>query len=347
VGTIDLAVPKLRAGAYNPEFLLTPRRRAEQALMAVVRQAYVEGVSTRRVDDLVKAMGIEGISRSEVSRMAAELDATVGEFRERPLDTGPYRYLWIDALTQRVRERRPGRERLGGDRHRCQRRGTPRDRRVRPGDHRGHGGVDRVPPGPGGPGLVGGRAGDLRRSRPDKSCHRHRLVGGDLAAVSYPLYGASRVPKGNWSMIATLVRSVFEQPDRDATWTQLGDVIDKLTAAGFCDPALYILDAADDILAFTAFPTEHWPKIRSNNPQERLNKEIRRRTDVVGNFPNRRAVIRLVGAVLAEQTGEWAIAKRYMSAESLKIPAVVAPSLGDPRPAIEAAQAGAGGGTIA
>ena len=104
VGTIDLAVPKLRSGVYSPEFLLQPRRRAEQALMAVVCQAYVEGVSTRRVDDLVKAMGIDGISKSEVSRMAAELDAKVTEFKERPLDQGPYRYLWIDALTQRVRE---------------------------------------------------------------------------------------------------------------------------------------------------------------------------------------------------------------------------------------------------
>jgi transposase-like protein len=158
---------------------------------------------------------------------------------------------------------------------------------------------------------------------------------------------ASRVPKGDWSLVATLVRSVFDQPDRDATWGQLGDVIDKLTTAGLSDAALYILDAADDILAFTAFPTEHWPKIRSNNPQERLNKEIRRRTDVVGIFPNRKAVIRLVGAVLAEQTDEWAIAKRYMSVESLKIPAIVAPSPGDPRPAIEAAQVGIGGaGTI-
>jgi len=104
VGTIDLAVPKLRQGVYSPEFLLNPRRRAEQALVAVVCQAYVEGVSTRRVDDLVKAMGIEGISKSEVSRIAAELDQKVAEFRDRPLETGPYRYLWIDALTQRVRE---------------------------------------------------------------------------------------------------------------------------------------------------------------------------------------------------------------------------------------------------
>jgi len=129
---------------------------------------------------------------------------------------------------------------------------------------------------------------------------------------------ASRCAKGNWPMIATLVRSIFEQPDRDTTWSQLADVTDKLTQAGFCDVVVYLLDAADDILAFSAFPVEHWPKIRSNNPQERLNKEIRRRTDVVGIFPNRAAVVRLVGALLAEQSDEWAITRRYMSAESLK-----------------------------
>jgi len=140
-------------------------------------------------------------------------------------------------------------------------------------------------------------------------------------------------------MIATLVRSIFEQPDRDATWSQLGDVVDKLTEAGFNDVAVYLLDAADDVLAFSAFPFEHWPKIRSNNPQERLNKEIRRRTDVVGIFPNRAAVIRLVGALLAEQTDEWAIAKRYMSIESLKAGRLNEASPADPRPAIEAAAA--------
>ena len=136
-------------------------------------------------------------------------------------------------------------------------------------------------------------------------------------------------------MIATLVRSIFEQADRDATWAQLGDVVDKLTTAGFCDAALYVLDAADDILAFTAFPPEHWPKIRSNNPQERLNKEIRRRTDVVGIFPNGQAVIRVIGAILAEQTDEWAIARRYISVESLKVPRTDGPAVSDPRPAID------------
>ena len=147
---------------------------------------------------------------------------------------------------------------------------------------------------------------------------------------------ASRVPKATWPMIATLVRSIFEQPDRETTWAQLADVVSKLTEAGFVDVATYLLDAADDILAFTAFPTEHWPKIRSNNPQERLNKEIRRRTDVVGIFPNRQAVIRLVGALLAEQTDEWAVARRYVSVESLKVPRADEPAENDPRPAIDA-----------
>jgi transposase-like protein len=146
---------------------------------------------------------------------------------------------------------------------------------------------------------------------------------------------ASRVAKGNWPMIAALVRSIFEQPDRETTWAQLADVVDKLTQAGFNDVVVYVMDAADDILAFSAFPTEHWPKIRSNNPQERLNKEIRRRTDVVGIFPNRQAVIRLVGALLAEQTDEWAIARRYVSIESLKVSRTDAPAVNDPRPAID------------
>ena len=128
---------------------------------------------------------------------------------------------------------------------------------------------------------------------------------------------ATRVPKANWPMIATLVRSIFEQPDRDTTWSQLGDVVDRLTQAGFGDLANACWTPPTTSWRSAAFPVEHWPKIRSNNPQERSNKEIRRRTDVVGIFPNRAAVIRLVGALLAEQTDEWAIARRYMTADSL------------------------------
>jgi len=336
-GTIELAVPKLRRGVYSPEFLLQPRRRAEQALVAVICQAYVAGVSTRRVDDLVKALGIEGMSKSEVSRLAAELDGVVAEFKERPLDRGPYRYLWIDALTQRVREggrvvnvaaviatavnSEGNREIVGFDI------ATTEDTAawtefLRGLVARGLTGVELVISD-----AHGGIKAAIAQVFADASWQRCR--------THFMANLASRCAKGNWPMIATLVRSIFEQPDRDTTWSQLADVTDKLTQAGFTDVVVYLLDAADDILAFTAFPIEHWPKIRSNNPQERLNKEIRRRTDVVGIFPNRQAVIRLVGALLAEQTDEWAITRRYMSAESLKTARKLEPSPQDPRPAID------------
>ena len=338
VGSIGLAVPKLREGSYYPAWLLTHRRRAEQALASVVAQAYVEGVSTRRVDDLVKAMGIEGISKSEVSRLAGELDAKVAEFRERPLD-GPYRYLWIDALTEKVREGgrvvnvsavvatavnvEGRREIVGFDIV------TTEDTAawtafLRSLVARGLSGVELVVSD-----AHGGIKAAIAAVLGDASWQRCR--------THFMANLATRVPKASWPMIATMVRSIFEQPDRDATWGQLGDVVDRLTQAGFVDVADTVLDAADDILAFTAFPVDHWPKIRSNNPQERLNKEIRRRTDVVGIFPNRAAVIRLGGALLAEQSDEWAIARRYMTADSLTKQHQHDASPADPRPAIEAA----------
>lgn len=340
VGTIEeLAVPKLRRGVYTPEFLLTPRRRAEQALVAVVCQAYVEGISTRRVDDLVKALGIEGISKSEVSRLAQELDRLVAEFRERPLDNGPYRFLWIDGLTQKVREggrvvnvsvviatavnQEGKREIVGFDIV------TVEDTAawtafLRSLVARGLIGVELVISD-----AHGGIKAAIAQVLSDSTWQRCR--------THFMANFASRVPKGSWPMVATLVRSVFDQPDREAVWTRLGDVVSKLTETGFLDAAEFLLDATTDILAFSAFPIEHWPKVRSNNPQERLNKEIRRRTDVVGIFPNRQAVIRLVGAILAEQNDEWALAKRYIGTESLKTPRQTGPCDADPRPAMEAA----------
>jgi putative transposase len=339
VGTIEsLAVPKLRRGVYSPEFLLSPRRRAEQALVAVVCQAYVAGVSTRRVDDLVKALGIEGMSKSEVSRLAEELDTVVAQFKDRPLDRGPYRYLWIDALTQRVREGgrvvnvsvviatavnvEGYREIVGFDIV------TTEDTAawtafLRSLVARGLSGVELVISDAHG-GIKAAIAAVLAEASWQR-CRTHFMA--NLA---------TKVPKGSWPMVATLVRSIFEQLDRDATWAQLADVVDKLTQAGFSDVAVILLDAADDILAFSAFPVEHWRQIRSNNPQERLNKEIRRRTDVVGIFPNRKSVIRLVGAILAEQSDEWAVTRRYMGVESLKAERVIEPSIEDPRPAIDA-----------
>ena len=339
VGSIDLAVPKLRAGVYSPEFLLRPRRRAEQALVAVVCQAYVEGVSTRRVDDLVKAMGIEGISRSEVSRMAAELDAKVAEFRTRPLDGGPYKYLWIDGLTQKVREggrvvnvtaviatvaNAEGRREIAGFDIVTTEDTAAWTEFLRGLVARGLSGVELVISD-----AHGGIKAAIATVLADASWQRCR--------THFMANLASRVPKASWPMVATLVRSIFEQPDRETTWAQLGDVVERLASTGFADAAAFVLDAADDILAFAAFPVEHWPKIRSNNPQERLNKEIRRRTDVVGIFPNRAAVIRLVGAILAEQSDEWAITKRYMSVESLKTTAGRELAPANPPPASDVA----------
>ena len=338
-GTVELAVPKLREGSYYPGWLLTHRRRAEQALASVIAQAYIEGVSTRRVDDLVKAMGIEGISRSEVSRLAGELDAKVAEFRERPLDAGPYRYLWIDALTQKVREGGrvvnvsavvatavtiEGRREVVGFDIITSETTAGWTAFLRSLVARGLSGVELVISD-----AHGGIKAAIAAVLGDASWQRCR--------THFMANLAGKVPKASWPMIATMVRSIFEQADRDATWTQLGDVVDKLTQAGFADLATTLLDASDDILAFAVFPVEHWPKIRSNNPQERLNKEIRRRTDVVGIFPNRASVIRLVGALLAEQTDEWAITKRYMTAETLNKPRHSTASTTDPRPAIAAA----------
>jgi putative transposase len=317
-GTVDLAVPKLREGSYFPGWLLEPRRRSERALTQVVCQCYVEGVSTRRVDDIVKAMGIDGISKSQVSTMAKELDSMVEAFRSRPLEAGPYTYLWLDALTQKVREggrvvnvavviatgvnNEGRRESLGFDVITTED-GAGWTAFLRSLVARGLSGVSLV---------VSddhkGLKAAIEAVVPGASWQRCRVhFGRNLM---------TRVPRSSQGMVATLVRTIFEQPDHDSVWAQHARVVDQLSGR-FDDAAAMLADAAEDLLAFSTFPAEHWSNIRSNNPQERLNKELRRRTDVVGIFPNRAAVVRLVGAVLCEQNDEWAVAKRYMGSESL------------------------------
>ena len=318
VGTIELAIPKLRRGSYFPEWLLEPRRRAEQALTQVVCQCYVEGVSTRRVDDIVKTLGIEGMSRSQVSRLAKALDATVEAFRSRPLDAGPYTYVWLDALTQKVRE--------GG---RIVNVACVIATGVNANGNREVLGLEVITTEDGAGWLA------FLRSLVARGLSGVQLVISDAhegltGAIAAVLTGATwqrcrthamrnlmtKVPKASQSMVATLVRTIFEQPDGEQVWAQHARVVAQLEGR-FPDVAAMLIDMAPDLLAFTGFPVEHWSAIRSNNPQERLNKELRRRTDVVGIFPNRDAVVRLVGAVLAEQHDEWAVARRYMSAESL------------------------------
>ena len=318
VGSIDLAIPKLRRGSYFPDWLLDPRRRAEKALVAVVAECYIRGVSTRRVDGLVKTLGIESLSKSQVSRMAGELDGMVTEFRNRPLDAGPYTYVWMDALTQKVRE--------GG---RIINVAVVIAVGVNRDGHREILGLD-VITSEDGAGWLAFLRGLVARGLAGTCLVISDAHPSLVDAIASTLVGASwqrcrthytrnlltRVPKSAQSMVATLVRTIFEQPDAASVWAQHARVVDQLTER-FPDAATHLADAASDVLAFTGFPKEHWRQIWSNNPQERLNKELRRRTDVVGIFPNRDAVIRLVGAVLAEQHDEWAVARRYMAAEGL------------------------------
>ncbi|MCA1830436.1 MAG: IS256 family transposase [Actinobacteria bacterium] len=318
VGTMELRIPKLRQGSYFPDWLLQPRRRAEQALIAVIAECYVKGVSTRRVDGLVKTLGIDGISKSQVSELAKSLDESVAAFRNRPLDTGPYTYVWIDALTQKCRE--------GG---RIVNIAALCASAVNADGHREILGL----------GLITAESGAgwlaFLRDLVARGLSGAALVISDaheglVDAVGATLQGAAwqrcrthfmrnlltRVPKAAQAFVATLVRSIFAQPDAASVRTQHARIVEQLQTK-FPDAAQMLEDAGPEILAFASFPKEHWRQIWSNNPQERLNKEIRRRTDVVGIFPNRDAIIRLIGALLSEQHDEWAVARRYMSVESL------------------------------
>ncbi|ACU69174.1 transposase mutator type [Catenulispora acidiphila DSM 44928] len=318
VGSIELAVPKLRTGSYFPEWLLERRRRAEQALMSVVATAYLLGVSTRRVERLAAELGVTQLSKSQVSAMAKHLDEQVAAFRNRPLDAGPYPVLWIDALTQKVRENGRvvnvhalvavgvngdgGREILGIDVASAED-GAGWLAFLRSLTARGLAGVQLV-------------ISDAHRGLVESI---GAAIGGatwQRCRTHYARNLMNQVPKTAQPWVATLLRTIFEQPDAEAVHAQAGQVIAALEAK-FPKAAAHLDEARADLLAFTAFPHEIWRQIWSNNPQERLNKEIRRRTDVVGIFPDRASVIRLVGAVLAEQNDEWAEGRRYMGLEIL------------------------------
>ncbi|WP_261556269.1 IS256 family transposase [Frankia tisae] len=317
-GTIDLAIPKLRSGSYFPEWLLTRRRRAEQALISVVATSYLLGVSTRRVDKLVEQLGVAHISKSQVSELAKHLDGQVEAFRSRPLDGGPYRFVQADALTMKVRE--DGRV---VNVHCLLAVGVNGD------GHREILGLDVVSSEDGAGwlaffrGLVARGLSGVRLVTSD--AHR-----GLVAAIGSTLPGASWqrcrthylrdlltfTPKSSQPWVATLVRTIFEQADAKEVTVQFDRVVDAL-AEKLPRAAEHLSDAKADLLGFIAYPREIWRQIWSSNPQERLNKEIRRRTDVVGIFPDRGAIVRLVGAVLAEQHDEWIETHRYFGLEIL------------------------------
>lgn len=318
VGSIQLQVPRVRDNSFFPS-ILEPRKRSEQALVAVVQEAYVQGVSTRRVDDLVRALGMTGISKSQVSRLCAGLDAEVERFRSRRLE-GPYPYVWLDATALKVRHegrvvsmavviaigvnQRGEREVLGLDV---------------------------------GPSEDGAFWLAFLRGLVARGLTGVRLVVSDAhqglkAAIAAILQGASwqrcrvhfvrnamaYVPKSAQQMVAATMRTVFVQPDPDTAREQWTRVAESFRDR-FPRTAELMDEAKEDVLAYLSFPSFHWRQVWSNNPIERLNREIKRRTDVVGIFPNEAAVTRLVGAVLNEQHDEWQISRRYFSAESMRL----------------------------
>jgi putative transposase len=314
-GRIELALPKLRKGSYFPSFL-EPRRTAEKALTAVIQEAYVHGISTRAVDDLVKALGGAGVSKSQVSRLVEEIDARVDAFLARPIE-GEWPYLWIDATYVKSRD--------GG---RILSTAVIIAVGVNTDGRREVLGVAT------GPSEAESFWKGFLRSLADRGLRGVKLVVADdhkglRAAAAKVFHATHQRCKVHWlrnalahagpkqrPAVVAMLKTISAQETADAARTQWAQVADALRQR-FPKLAELMDISREDVLAYTAFPREHWPQIASTNPLERLNGEIKRRADVVGIFPNDRAVVRLVGALMLEQNDEWAVARRYMTLESL------------------------------
>ena len=315
LGTMDLKIPKLRSGSYFPSFL-EPRKMSEHALVAVVQEAYVKGISTRKVDDLVQAMGMSGISKSQVSRMCSEIDERVKLFLERDL-AGQWPYVWLDGTYLKSRENghvvsraavvavgvnEEGRREVLG--LACGPAETEAfwTQFLRSLKKRGLSGV-RLVTSDAHQGLKNAAAKVL--SATWQRCRVHFMRN----ALAY-------VPRSQHQMVAAVIRTAFVQETQEDAVRQWRETADRLRER-FPKLGELMDSAEEDVLAFMRFPKEHWRQLASTNPLERVNKEIKRRANVIGIFPNDEAIMRLVGALVIEQTEEWHLIRRYMSQESL------------------------------
>ena len=317
VGEIELRIPKLRRGSYYPSFL-EPRRRGERALMAVIQSAYVEGVSTRKVDRLVQGLGLTGMDKSKVSRICRELDEAVTAFRNRPLEVA-YPYLWLDALYLKVRQN-----------HRIVSMAMVIAIGVRETGEREVLDLDVGASEEGAFWLA------FLRNLASRGLEGVQLVISDAheglkEAIGMVLTGAAwqrcrvhfmrnvlaHVPRADKAIVAAAIRTVFAQPHQEAARQQLAEVV-KAMEPRWPKGAKILLAGEDEVLTYMGFPSTHWTRIHSTNPLERLNREVKRRTNVVGIFPNTDAVLRLVGSVLIENNDEWQAGRRYFSLESMR-----------------------------
>lgn len=318
VGEIELAIPRTRSGpSYFPSFL-EPRRRCEQAIVSVVMEAYVNGVSTRKVDRLVEQLGIQGMSKDRVSRMCRDLDEHVREFRERPLQ-GAYPYLWLDAKHLKVRDRSRVVSKALVVAYAVNQDGVREVIGLDLGEVESEAFWLEF--------LRGLRARGLDGVQLAVSDHHEGLKNAIARVLSAPwqrctvhfvrnMHGHCR--RDQRGLVSAALREVFNAPDIKEARRRAGEVIDRL---GPIAPKVAALleDAEEDLIAFYQLPEAHWTKLRSTNPLERVNREIGRRSDVVGIFPNDLSAIRLAGALLIEQNDEWLTCRRYLSEESMRL----------------------------
>ena len=315
VGTVPVAIPKLRKGSYFPPFL-EARRTSDKALVAVIQEAYVNGVSTRSVDDLAKAMGLDGISKSQVSRLCEEIDGRVTTFLERPIE-GTWPYLWIDATYVKVREggriisvaviiavaaNTDGRREILGMAVGPSEAETFWTDFLRSLTRRGLRGVKLV--------ISDSHEGLKKAARKVLSATWQRC------SVHFMRNAMASVNVKQRGMVAAAIRTATAQETEKEAHAELKSVAERLRER-FPRVAALMEEAEHDVLAYMSFHKSHWPQIRSTNPIERLNREVKRRTNVVSIFPNEAAIVRLVGAILLEQNDEWAVSRRYMSLETM------------------------------